>query len=105
VVPAISLALILALAFSAWRLALRYRAHRLRLMSPGGSAATAIVVRSFDGMDDWMSNSRCSCRGALVSLGEDSIERDGRRLRIVHAECIRCEQERSVFFDVTRVFN
>ncbi len=102
---AISLALILALGFSGWRLASRISHSRRRRRLPAESAATAVVVRSFDEIDEWLTESRCACSGSLTSLGEASEELDGRRLRIVRSECSRCEEERSLYFDVTRIFN
>jgi len=99
---ALTLALLLALGFSARR-ALRRRALRLAL--PGGSAETSIDVDDFDAIDEGVRARPCTCGGILEAHGERSETSGDRRFRVVQAECRRCEQRVSLWFDVTRMYH
>jgi len=44
---------------------------------------------------------RCICGGFLSSLGERSARDGDRVLRVVRAECGRCENEQTVYFDTS----
>jgi hypothetical protein len=101
----LTLALLLALAFSARRLWLRRRLARLLGSLPGGRANSALTVRSFDEIDDQIRARRCPCGGRYEVRGEGSRAVRASRLRVVHVECGTCENEASVYFDVTGLFH
>ncbi len=103
-VVAIQLALLAALAIVALRALRRARAKRRLAQLPAGSAATAMAVGSFVEIDEEIARRRCGCGGRLKSCGETSYERQGRRLRAVTVECVRCERRFRLYFDVTMLF-
>ena len=101
----ITAALLLALAFSARRLWLRRRLTRLMSLLPGGRPDSALTVESFDEIDEQIRARRCPCGGRYEVLGEGSRAVHASRLRVVRVECGTCENEASVYFDVTGLFH
>jgi hypothetical protein len=98
-------ALLLALAFSARRLWLRRRLARLMSRLPGGRPDSALSVGSFDEIDEQIRTRRCPCGGRYEVRGEGSRAVEASRLRVVRVECGTCENEASVYFDVTGLFH
>jgi hypothetical protein len=101
----LTLALIIALAFSAWRWWRRRKLDRRLRALPGGSAATAIAVASFDEIDEEVRRRRCPCGGRHDVHGEGAETDNGRSLRIVQVECRFCERRSRIYFDVSRLFH
>jgi hypothetical protein len=102
---ALTAALLLALAFSAWRLARRIRLRRRLRALPGATPERAIAVERFDEIDALISARGCHCGGGLRIIGEGSERSDGVMLRSVRAECAWCEEIVTVYFDVTGLFH
>jgi hypothetical protein len=101
-------ALVAALCAAGYRTLRRVRRRRALAALPGGSRETAIEVDAFPDIDEHLSVRGCPCGGMLASLGErsESWNAGGSRriLRIVRAECRRCEALAEVWFDVTRAY-
>jgi hypothetical protein len=102
---AITIALLLALAFSARRLLRRRRLARLMSHLPGGRADSALSVGSFEEIDEQIRARRCPCGGRYEVRGEGSRAVRASRLRVVRVECGTCENQASVYFDVTGLFH
>ena len=102
---AITIALLLALAFSGRRTYLRYRLRRLMRSVPGGEARNAVRVRSFADINAEVGARRCACGGRYQVRGEGSRTHEGRRLRVLSVECSSCERESELYFDVTELFH
>lgn len=99
--------LVLLLAVGAWiaRGSRKRRLEKVLATLPAGSAATALAVSDFSEIDRHIELRDCRCGGSQRAIGERS-ERDGERmLRIVQAECFRCEERRAFYFDVTAVYH
>jgi hypothetical protein len=102
---AITVALLVALAFAGRRFWLRRRLARLLSKVPGGRPENAVSVASFDDIDEQIRVRRCPCGGRYEVRGEGSRAVRSSRLRVVHVECGACERETSVYFDVTGLFH
>ena len=102
---AIAIALVVALAFSARRLSRKRRLARLMSQLPGGHARNALHVVSFEDIDERIRARRCPCGGRYEVRGEGSRVFREKRLRVVRVECVTCENEASVHFDVTELFH
>jgi len=98
-------AVLTAVGFSAWRWLRRARVARRMRALPGGSAATAIVVTSFDQIDAEIRRRRCPCGGRNDAHGEGTKAEGGRSLRVVRLECRFCERRAALYFDVSRLFH
>jgi hypothetical protein len=96
---AIAAALVLALVAAARRQWRRRRIAAIAASLPGATAALAIPLEDVGDIDFALRSRRCICGGVLASLGERSERADARVLRVVRAECNRCEREQSVYFD------
>jgi hypothetical protein len=95
----LTLALIAALA-AVWRRRLaRRRVLAMAATLPGATPAAAIRLDGMGGLDEALRARRCICGGFLENLGERSERRADRVLRVVRAECRRCEREQIVYFD------
>lgn len=101
----IGLAVILALLFSGRRFLLRRRLVRLMSRLPGGRPESALSVASFDEIDEQIRARRCPCGGRYDLLGEGSRAVAHTRLRVVRVECGTCENETSIYFDVSGLFH
>jgi hypothetical protein len=102
---AITLALLLALGATALRLRRRRRIRAMAAALPGAEPANAIRVNDFGEIDAALRARRCICGGFLSSLGERSQRDDGRVLRVVRAECGRCEDVQTVYFDTSTLLH
>jgi hypothetical protein len=102
---ALTLALLLALAAVASRRLRRRRIGKLASSLPGALAGNPIRVAEPGEIDDALRARRCICGGFLTSLGERSEVAEDRVLRVVRAECNRCEAEQSVYFDTERLLH
>lgn len=101
----LTLALLAALGFSAWRRRRRTRLRRALAALPGGSAATAVEVDAFGGIDEHLRLRQCPCGGRLKLLGERTEPHGQRVLRVVRVECHNCEEIREVWFDASRAYH
>jgi len=101
---AITVALLLALVFSGRRFWRRRLLARRMARLPGGSVATALEVDSFDDVDEHIHARECPCGGRYAVRGEGTRVEGDRRYRVVRVECMRCERDASVYFEVTRLF-
>lgn len=81
------------------------RARRLRASRPGGSAASAIPVRAYTEIDDYLAALACACGGSLERMGEGSRADGVHRLRIARLRCYECEREEQVFFETSEVLH
>ena len=79
-----------------WR---RARAWRQEASRPGRSEETAISITDYGEIDSVVLGERCRCGGRFAIRGEGSRN----SLRVVHLECLNCERERVVYFDVRGV--
>jgi hypothetical protein len=98
---ALTTALLLALGVTALRMLRRHRIRAVAATLPGARPDTAIRVRDFTEIDAALRARRCICGGFLSSLGERSARDGDRVLRVVRAECGRCENEQTVYFDTS----
>ena len=64
-----------------------------------------LKINRFDQMEDHLRASRCPCGGVWMVRHEGSKNSAGVRLRVLHAECTRCESETDFFFDLTMMQN
>lgn len=90
-------------------MALRWvRRRKIRALAttlPGARPDNAIGVRDFSEIDAALRARRCICGGFLTSLGERSVRDGDRVLRVVRAECGRCEDEQTVYFDTSTLLH
>ena len=100
-----TLALVVALAFSGRRLYRRLRLRRALMALPGARPENAMVVDSFEEIDAEAKRRRCPCGGRYDVRGESSRQDGQRRLRVIGLECKFCEQRVRLFFDVTGFFH
>ncbi len=71
--------------------------------APGRSPENPVHVTRFDEIDQVLHGVRCHCGGTLVPLSEGSVVGPDGTLRVAHAECLRCEADLHLYFDVTEV--
>ena len=64
-----------------------------------------LKVQRFDEMEDHLQDHRCPCGGKWMMRSEGSKSTQTMRLRVIHAECTRCEEERDFFFDLSSMLN
>ena len=102
---ALTTALLLALAATALRVLGRRRIRAAAATLPGARAENAIRVGDFGEIDAALRARRCVCGGFLTSLGERSVRDGDRLLRVVRAECGRCENEQTVYFDTSMLLH
>ena len=60
-----------------------------------------LKVSRFDQMEAHLQDNRCPCGGKWMSRSEGSKSSADIRLRVIHAECTRCETETDFFFDLS----
>ena len=101
----LTLALIAALVAAGLRVLRRRRIAAVAAELPGASAAAAITLDDVGGLNDALRARRCICGGFLDNLGERSQRHEDRMLRVVRAECRRCERVQLVYFDPSRVLH
>lgn len=66
--------------------------------------STALEVDSFDEVDEHIHARECPCGGRYSIRGEGTRVIGVQRYRVVRVECMRCERDASVYFDVTQLF-
>ena len=89
-------------------LARRWRRRRQRqavLDLPGRRPHNALRVSRFDAIDAAVSAARCQCGGRLSTLSEGSRPTDTGSVRVVHCECLLCEEEADLFFELFEVLH
>ena len=64
-----------------------------------------LKIQRFDEMDAHLQNNRCPCGGKWMMRSEGSKSTSSLRLRVIHAECTRCETETDFFFDLESMQN
>ena len=96
----IGFAVLVAIAVTGVRVLQRRAAERAQ---PGGSPATAIPIENYAEIDVAVRMLSCRCGGRFVVRGEGPAALAGRRLRIAHLECRRCQREHSLYFDLTDI--
>jgi len=102
---ALTLALVVALSVSGYRLVRRLRLRRRMAALPGATADSAMPVASFDEIDLEVARRRCVCGGRYDSHGESSSERHSKRLRVALLECRMCERRTRLYFDVSNIYH
>jgi hypothetical protein len=86
----------------------RHRRGRLRRAGAtraGSAIENAIVVRSFDEIDEHLQARWCHCGGYLERCGEGTREAAARRYRTARLRCQECDTEAVVLFDTTDVLH
>ena len=81
-----------------WRAWQKRTRRHAWLMQPGRTPERAITYRRFDQIDEAVRTARCPlCEGRYSVLSEGSTlgEIVG---RVVHMECVQCEEEADLFF-------
>ena len=85
---------------------LRASARRRRhLAAEGRSPGRPWSITRFDEIDAKVSSERCTCGGRLSVISEGSRTLDGHSARVVHCECLECEEEHDLFFVQTMVLH
>ena len=90
------------LLWRAWQERTRRRAW---LMQPGRTPQRAITYRRFDQIDEAVRTARCPlCEGRFRVLSEGGTRGEivG---RVVHVECLRCEEETDLFFRAEKLLH
>jgi len=64
-----------------------------------------LKISRFDQMEEHLRATRCPCGGVWMMRHEGSKSTPTARLRVLHAECTRCESETDFFFDLTMMQN
>ena len=77
------------------RRARRYREEFLATIT-GYSIEHALRVESYEDMDAFLRKLKCPCGGRLESTGESSRS----QARVVRTECVECEEECFLYFDL-----
>jgi hypothetical protein len=95
----LGIAALVALVVVAWRALQQHLAERAR---PGASPDGAIPVRDFGDIDFIIHQQNCSCGGRLSLRGEGPISGD-RPTRVATLECLQCERERRIYFDLSEL--
>lgn len=85
-----------------WR---RRRQRQAVLDQPGRRPKSALRVSRFDEIDAAVSAARCYCGGRLSTLSEGSRPTDTGSVRVVHCECLLCEEEVDLFFELFDVLH
>jgi hypothetical protein len=81
------------------------RIDRAAAQRRGATPETAMRVGNFRDMDEFVHRFRCDCGGSTVLLGEATTVRLGREFRRLRVECLRCEREHDVWFDLDATVN
>lgn len=104
---AFTLAALAALAIVGGRKARRALRRRRLLAGPGFAPERPFYVEGYDDVDVLVTRVRCpGCdKGRLTSLGEGHTSGPSGPLVKVRAECLRCEERTSLYFDVSGVPN
>lgn len=71
--------------------------------APGRTPDNPFAVTQFDELDDMVHGTRCWCGGLLVPLSEGSVAGPEGTIRVAHAECVRCEADHHLYFDVSQI--
>lgn len=71
--------------------------------TPGRAPENPWHVERYDEIDQKLHGVRCHCGGTLVPLSEGSVVGPDGTLRVAHAECLRCETDHYLYFDVSEV--
>ena len=95
-------AVLIAFGSRRWR---RYRLRRESQRRPGASPERAILIRSYDEMDEHIRGRWCHCGGFLERRGEGTRDIGERRFRVVNLCCQECEDLHRVFFDTTQMLH
>ena len=64
-----------------------------------------LKIQRFDQMDGHLQDNRCPCGGKWIMRSEGTKSSSALRLRVIHAECSRCETETDFFFDLETMQN
>jgi len=97
--------ILLAVAFMATKeLQKKSKKHRFE-KDEGNHPDRPLKIDRFNQMDTHLQNSRCPCGGRWMMRSEGSKSSSNTRLRVVHAECTRCESETDFFFDLAMMQN
>ena len=73
--------------------------------SLGNHPDRPLKIQRFDDMDAHLQDNPCPCGGKWMIRSEGSKSTSNLRLRVVHAECTRCETETDFFFDLESMQN
>ena len=79
----------------------RQQVHSL----PGRSPEHPLPFERFDEIDAHVSRSRCHCGGRLSVVSEGSRTWGTQSVRVVHCECVLCEQTHDLFFEQSAVLH
>jgi hypothetical protein len=101
----LALVLVAVLVVVGWRRLRRVRRDRAWAALEAGSAATALVVERYDEIDAHVRARECPCGGRLEPVGERTQQSEGRVLRVVRADCRRCEHEFQLWFDTSSLYH
>lgn len=71
--------------------------------APGRSPERPVYIERFDELDETLRQTRCWCGGHLVHLSEGAVQGPSGTVRVAHAECVRCEADHHLYFDVTGI--
>jgi hypothetical protein len=67
---------------------------------PGRSPENPLRIETFGEIDAAMAALRCPCGGTVVPLSEASLARPEGTIRVAHGECLRCESDLHLYFDL-----
>ena len=76
------------------------RAQREWTDKIGRSPENPLVINRFNQIDDFVLTNRCRCGGISQTISEGTRTFNNTALKVVKAECIRCEEELYFFFQI-----
>ena len=104
---AFAIAIALALGVVTTRRVTAAASRRRRLAAPGFRPTEPLVVDSYDDVDTFPDRVKCPCcgKGRLHVIGEGNMTGGSGQLVAIRAECLRCEERVSAYFDVSEIPN
>jgi hypothetical protein len=79
------------------------RSRAERRAQVGRNPNAPLRVHRFDAIDATVGAARCGCGGRVSVVSEGSVSLGTNTARVVHGECVLCEESHDFFFDLSGV--
>ena len=99
-----TLAIVVALAVTILRHIRRRGVANAWRRVPGHSREAPAKITRFDDIEALLRRDACLCGGRLVAVSEGSVAGDA-SVRVVVAECARCEEQARLYFEQTQILH